>query len=185
MLPPAPDARTGYDDYMEEIAAISHEPVIEVWREDYKRGAVTPVCSCGWRGGGSRASMTMDGANYEARRAAIIKWRAHLPADHPTSYGICIDDGSVHTGQANVSREGEDYVLSALTTHMTTTALIVLGFEHGDVGNFDEAREYVIPIGHVLSVNSEPWWDIDDLLQRDVEQIPQDVADADHAAQEA
>jgi hypothetical protein len=171
---------------MEHEAAATHELTIETWREDHKRGVATPVCSCGWRAPARRVRMTFSGSEREARTEMVTEWREHLPAEHPTRVGTCVDaDGTVHTGQAYVSREDEGYVLLALTTHLTPVALIVRGFEHGDVGDIEEARDYVIPVGRVRSVDVTAWWDMDDLRETEIDECPPDVAERERAAQQA
>lgn len=154
-----------------------HRLIVSGYREDHKRGWAAGRCECGWAAPFERARFNMDGPDYEAAYALLTKWREHLPADHQPAFGTCVDDdGSIHTGQAFVSLEGEDYVFNALSTHLTQTGLVLRGFHHGNVGELEQADEVIIPVSRVREVRSTPWWDRDEIIFETAEEEPAEAA---------
>ena len=150
---------------------LEHSLTICEWREDHKRGISKPTCSCGWEGPLRATSRTFWD---QIKMDMLDEWRHHLPEDYPrTTIGTCIDaDGSVHTGQAYVAIEGDDHTLLALATHLTPVALIVRGFWFGDVGDIEQAEEFIIPASRVISVRNTPWWDLDEVRETEMDEPP-------------
>jgi hypothetical protein len=145
-----------------------HHLTIREWLNDHKRGLSMPVCSCGWEGPIRYTSRTFWD---EIRYRMLREWREHLPADWPLTCETRVeDDGSITTGQAYVTIEGQDYMLMALSTRLTPVALIVNGFWSGEDSGIEDAEEFVIPAGRVLDVRSHPWYELRDI---DEEAMPE------------
>jgi hypothetical protein len=148
-----------------------HLPQIHEWLSDHKRGISLAACSCGWKGEPFVSSRTFWD---EITERVLSEWRAHLPEPgNGPQVGVCVDaDGSVHTGQAMVSVEGADYMLRALSTHLTPVALIARGFWISDGAHPDDAQDFVFPAQRVNEVQCIAWYDREQLSEVQLDEQP-------------
>lgn len=152
----------------------AHSLTLHTWFSDHKRGWARPTCEgCDWVGQVRRVSRTVWS---EEKDRFLAEWRWHLPSGRYPHVDVTEDEsGAVETGQAYVHLEGQDTLVRALRTRLTPVALHVVGFDY-EIGDLADARSLIYPAVRVREVEVAPWWDRDDIFERDMDK-PQEATD--------
>lgn len=138
--------------------------IIDIEWDSHKTGWAGASCACkGW----APDRVPMSRHNLQTiKEEALTAWKQGHRGDPFPHCRVQQYDGEIHTGQAHVTIDGDDYLWQALYTVMTKETLRMGGF-YREVGLLEEASEYIIPIHRVKYVQSYPWWDLDDIWVRE------------------